>query len=61
MKFGVSSDSSKDVPRSPFQVQVEKQTTTLVIAYGPGLYGGRVNHQAAFTVDTRCEPDANLG
>ncbi|XP_075250469.1 filamin-A-like isoform X3 [Convolutriloba macropyga] len=51
----------QDVPRSPFQVQVEKPTNSRVIAYGPGLSGGRVNKPAAFTVDTRGEPDANLG
>ena len=56
MSFGGS-----DVPRSPFQVVVEKPSTSRVIAYGPGLYGGRVNQPAAFTVDTRGEPDANLG
>ncbi len=49
-----------EIPRSPFEVNIGKNKTSKIKAYGPGLKGGIVNKPAKFTVDT-CGETGALG
>jgi len=46
------------IPRSPFEVNVGKQITSKIVAYGPGLKEGIVGCSADFTVETNGETGA---
>ncbi|XP_059469559.1 filamin-A isoform X2 [Neocloeon triangulifer] len=48
----------KEIPRSPFEVNVGPYKETLIRAYGPGLNGGVVGYPALFTVETNGETGA---
>ncbi|XP_069142475.1 filamin-A-like isoform X2 [Argopecten irradians] len=45
--------NGKEVPKSPFTVDVQPEVADGVNAYGPGLEGGKSNQPCTFTVDTR--------
>ncbi|OWF45693.1 Filamin-A [Mizuhopecten yessoensis] len=45
--------NGKEVPKSPFTVDVQPDGSDKVKAYGPGLEGGKSNQPCTFTVDTR--------
>ncbi|XP_045034741.1 filamin-A isoform X1 [Daphnia magna] len=42
----------QEIPKSPFEVNVGPYKETDIVVYGPGLYGGVVDHPALFTVET---------
>lgn len=42
----------QEIPKSPFEVNVGPYKETEIVVYGPGLYGGVVDHPALFTVET---------
>ncbi|XP_063981261.1 filamin-A isoform X2 [Diachasmimorpha longicaudata] len=48
----------KEIPKSPFEVNVGPYKESSIRVFGPGLYGGIVNHPAKFTVDTNGETGA---
>ena len=48
----------KEIPRSPFEVNVGPYKETAIYAYGPGLSGGVVGYPALFTVETNGETGA---
>ncbi|XP_014220678.1 filamin-A isoform X3 [Trichogramma pretiosum] len=48
----------KEIPKSPFEVNVGPYKETRIRVFGPGLRGGVVNHPARFTVDTNGETGA---
>ncbi|XP_032664758.1 filamin-A isoform X3 [Odontomachus brunneus] len=48
----------KEIPKSPFEVNVGPYKESTIRAFGPGLYGGIVGHPAKFTVDTNGETGA---
>ncbi|XP_044015833.1 filamin-A isoform X3 [Aphidius gifuensis] len=48
----------KEIPKSPFEVNVGPYKVSAIRVYGPGLTGGIVNHLAKFTVDTNGETGA---
>ncbi|XP_034935901.1 filamin-A isoform X1 [Chelonus insularis] len=48
----------KEIPKSPFEVNVGPYKESSIRVFGPGLYGGMVNHPARFTVDTNGETGA---
>ncbi|KAG7210743.1 hypothetical protein KM043_012240 [Ampulex compressa] len=48
----------KEIPKSPFEVNVGPYKESAIRAFGPGLHGGIVGHPAKFTVDTNCETGA---
>ncbi|XP_020279518.1 filamin-A isoform X4 [Pseudomyrmex gracilis] len=48
----------KEIPKSPFEVNVGPYKESNIRAFGPGLYGGVVGHPAKFTVDTNGETGA---
>jgi filamin len=50
--------AGKEIPRSPFEVNVGPYKETLIRAYGPGLVGGVVGYPALFTVETNGETGA---
>lgn len=50
--------AGKEIPRSPFEVNVGPYKETLIRAYGPGLTGGVVGYPALFTVETNGETGA---
>ena len=45
----------KEIYKSPFEVNVGTYKESAIRAFGPGLYGGVVDHSAKFTVDTNGE------
>ncbi|XP_076669355.1 filamin-A-like isoform X2 [Andrena cerasifolii] len=45
----------KEIYKSPFEVNVGPYKESAIRAFGPGLYGGVVDHPAKFTVDTNGE------
>lgn len=48
----------KEIPKSPFEVNVGPYKESSIRVFGPGLYGGVVGHPAKFTVDTNGETGA---
>ncbi|XP_025155052.1 filamin-A isoform X4 [Harpegnathos saltator] len=48
----------KEIPKSPFEVNVGPYKESTIRAFGPGLHGGIVGHPAKFTVDTNGETGA---
>ncbi|XP_029167598.1 filamin-A isoform X3 [Nylanderia fulva] len=48
----------KEIPKSPFEVNVGPYKESNIRAFGPGLYTGVVGHPAKFTVDTNGETGA---
>ncbi|XP_015127266.1 filamin-A isoform X2 [Diachasma alloeum] len=48
----------KEIPKSPFEVNVGPYKESSIRVFGPGLHGGIVNHPAKFTVDTNGETGA---
>jgi len=48
----------KEIPKSPFEVNVGPYKESNIRAFGPGLHGGVVGHPAKFTVDTNGETGA---
>ncbi|XP_012277113.1 filamin-A isoform X2 [Orussus abietinus] len=48
----------KEIPKSPFEVNVGPYKESLIRVFGPGLHGGIVGHPAKFTVDTNGETGA---
>ncbi|XP_058791414.1 filamin-A isoform X2 [Phymastichus coffea] len=48
----------KEIPKSPFEVNVGPYKESAIRVFGPGLYGGIVGHPARFTVDTNGETGA---
>ncbi|XP_044590424.1 filamin-A isoform X4 [Cotesia glomerata] len=48
----------KEIPKSPFEVNVGPYKESAIRVFGPGLNGGMVNHPARFTVDTNGETGA---
>ncbi|XP_014480120.1 PREDICTED: filamin-A isoform X4 [Dinoponera quadriceps] len=48
----------KEIPKSPFEVNVGPYKESTIRAFGPGLHGGMVGHPAKFTVDTNGETGA---
>ncbi|XP_057318837.1 filamin-A isoform X3 [Microplitis mediator] len=48
----------KEIPKSPFEVNVGPYKESSIRVFGPGLHGGMVNHPARFTVDTNGETGA---
>lgn len=48
----------KEIPKSPFEVNVGPYKESAIRVFGPGLYGGVVGHPARFTVDTNGETGA---
>lgn len=48
----------KEIPKSPFEVNVGPYKQSNIRVFGPGLYGGVVGHPAKFTVDTNGETGA---
>lgn len=48
----------REIPRSPFEVNVGPYKESRIRAYGPGLSGGIVNSPAVFTVETNGETGA---
>jgi len=50
----------KEIPRSPFEVNIAPHKSTKIKAFGPGLKGGVVDMPALFTVDT-CGETGALG
>ena len=51
-----------NVQKSPFQVKIGKAAgVQKVRAYGPGLYGGKVDLPAKFVVETTGEDAGQLG
>ncbi|XP_066588237.1 filamin-A isoform X2 [Prorops nasuta] len=48
----------KEIPKSPFEVNVGPYKESAIRVFGPGLHGGRVGHPAKFTVDTNGETGA---
>ncbi|KAJ8682417.1 hypothetical protein QAD02_018209 [Eretmocerus hayati] len=48
----------KEIPKSPFEVNVGPYKESAIRVFGPGLTGGVVNHPARFTVDTNGETGA---
>ncbi|XP_043279891.1 filamin-A isoform X2 [Venturia canescens] len=49
---------NKEIPKSPFEVNVGPYKESSIRVFGPGLYGGVVGHPARFTVDTNGETGA---
>ncbi|XP_029678435.1 filamin-A isoform X1 [Formica exsecta] len=48
----------KEIPKSPFEVNVGPYKESNIKAFGPGLHTGIVGHPAKFTVDTNGETGA---
>ncbi|KAK0161840.1 hypothetical protein PV327_008250 [Microctonus hyperodae] len=48
----------KEIPKSPFEVNVGPYKESSIRVFGPGLHGGIVGHPAKFTVDTNGETGA---
>ncbi|XP_050451108.1 filamin-A isoform X3 [Cataglyphis hispanica] len=48
----------KEIPKSPFEVNVGPYKESNIRAFGPGLHTGIVGHPAKFTVDTNGETGA---
>ena len=48
----------KEIPKSPFEVNVAPYKESAIRVFGPGLHGGIVGHPARFTVDTNGETGA---
>ncbi|XP_011631142.1 filamin-A isoform X3 [Pogonomyrmex barbatus] len=48
----------KEIPKSPFEVNVGPYKESNIRAFGPGLHTGVVGHPAKFTVDTNGETGA---
>ncbi|XP_067205884.1 filamin-A isoform X4 [Linepithema humile] len=48
----------KEIPKSPFEVNVGPYKESNIRAFGPGLHNGVVGHPAKFTVDTNGETGA---
>ncbi|XP_046814112.1 filamin-A isoform X4 [Vespa crabro] len=48
----------KEIPKSPFEVNVGPYKESAIWAFGPGLKSGIVGHPARFTVDTNGETGA---
>ncbi|XP_008201955.1 filamin-A isoform X1 [Nasonia vitripennis] len=48
----------KEIPKSPFEVNVAPYKESAIRVFGPGLLGGIVGHPARFTVDTNGETGA---
>ncbi|XP_033213591.1 filamin-A isoform X3 [Belonocnema kinseyi] len=48
----------KEIPKSPFEVNVGPYKESAIRVFGPGLHGGVVGHPAKFTVDTNGETGA---
>lgn len=48
----------KEIPKSPFEVNVGPYKESNIRAFGPGLHSGVVGHPAKFTVDTNGETGA---
>lgn len=48
----------KEIPKSPFEVNVGPYKESNIRAFGPGLRAGIVGHPAKFTVDTNGETGA---
>ncbi|XP_014206619.1 filamin-A [Copidosoma floridanum] len=48
----------KEIPNSPFEVNVGVYKESDIRVFGPGLHGGVVGHPARFTVDTNGETGA---
>lgn len=48
----------KEIPKSPFEVNVAPYKESNIRAFGPGLHTGVVGHPAKFTVDTNGETGA---